>query len=173
MVQDKYKIKIPSRCEAIEKAFAMYVAEIALYSKSQHYEFIDPLPSLKISKHVLFDAILHYFIDIDRYKNLNGFKDAELANSAKVGAFSTYWLSAKCPIYDVSDTKWAPIVNNKFALYAGLTFAEIDPHAASCFSDGRPYKQLMQLLSSKSGTPDSFVPIFEMLKISCPHQVVA
>jgi hypothetical protein len=173
MVQDKYKIKIPKRCSAIEKAFAMYVDEIALFSKGQYYEFVEPKPDLKISKHVLFDTVLHYFIDIDRYKNLNGFKDVELANAVKVGAFSTYWLSAKCPIYDIADTSWAPIVNNKFALYAGLTFAEIDPHSASLVHEGRPYKQLMQLLSSKTGTPDSFVPIFEMLKLSCPHQQTA
>lgn len=168
MTDSALKAKIASRCEVLEEAFKLYKAEIVAFNRSQHYEFIDMSsdPSgLEISQHVLFDAVVHYFRDLNRYKTFNGFKNGELANPIKVGAFSTYWLSAKAPIFDTKNSAWAALVNDRFAMYAGLTLADIPAHEASLLADSRPYTQCMQLLSNKVGTPDSFVPIFELFKL--------
>lgn len=120
-----------------------------------------------MSQHVLFDAVLHYFLDLSRYKAFNGFQDGELANPVKVGAFTTYWLAIKPPIFDTKCTPWAAVVNNKFALYTGFTLAEIPPHNAAFLAESRPFTQCMQLLSNRVGTSDAFVPIFELFRLQC------
>lgn len=175
MIDSATQKKIAFRCEVLEEAFNLYKAEIVEFSKKQHYELADMSadPSgLFLNQHVLFDAVLHYFLDLNRYKAFNGFKDGELANPVKVGAFTTYWLAIKSPIYDTKCTPWSSLVNNKFALYAGFTLAEIRPHDASLIADSRPYIQCMQLLSNRVGTSDGFVPIFELFKLLCPHNPV-
>ena len=151
----------------------MYKAEIIEFNKGVHYELreISSDPSgLTINQHVLFDAVLHYFLDLNRYKAFNGFTPKDLANNVKVGAFTTYWIAAKSPIFDNNGTSWSSQANSKFALYAGLTLAEIDPHKASLLAESRPYTQCMQLLSNRVGTADGFVPIFELFRLSCPFR---
>lgn len=166
--------RVISRCGTIEKAFLKYIADIKASRDTLDIDMLAIVPDpsgLAISKHVLFDSVFYYFRDLERYKENNGFKEGERANAIKVGAFSTFWLASKCPIYDTKDSEWAPLVNNKFAIYTGLTLANIDPHAASLLDSSLPYKQLDQVLSNKTCTPDSLVPIFQLLKISCPHKV--
>jgi hypothetical protein len=125
---------------------------------------------LRISRKVLFDSVLHYFRDLNRYKQRNGFETGERANAVKVGAFTMYWLCTKRPIYDGHDTDYAAVINDRFAVFAGLIFAEIEPYAATEILDGRPYRMLLQLLADGSATSDGIVPIFELLAHLCPSK---
>lgn len=165
--------KITTRCKTIEAAFEKFRAQIHHLNHSGDYDILMSNPSpagFHMSQHVLFDAVVHYFRDLNRYKSQNGFSDSDLANPVKVGAFSTYWLSTKCPIYDTSDTKFASIINDHFAIFAGLTFAEIAPHKVSLLLKSKPYTQLKQTLSGRTTTPDSLVPLFELLAGFYPHE---
>jgi hypothetical protein len=166
--------RISSRCKTIETAFNKFVEDLRIHREKTSFDLLDIVPDpsgLTMNQHVLFDTILYYFRDLDRYKDHNGFGSGERANPIKVGAFSTFWLASKCPIFDNKGTKWAPLINNKFAIYTGLTLANIDPHAASLIDGSLPYKQLDQILSTKTCSSDSLVPIFQLLKILCPHKV--
>jgi hypothetical protein len=166
--------RIKQRCEIIEKAFSMYVNDIRVSRDKMGNHIIDMLDvspdptGLTMSPYVLYDAVRCYFNDLERYKRSNGFGAEVLANPIKVGAFSAFWLANKCPIYDSKNTGWAPLINSKFAIYAGFTFADIDPDRAGKLGNkSLPLKQLDQILSNRSCTSDSLVPIFQLFKLSC------
>jgi hypothetical protein len=166
------KNKIESRCNAIVLAFDAFNMQIEPYIAC-YWEFqtsqVTPI-GLRISPVVLTATVISYLRDLERYKCETGFKPDALANSIKIGAFLTYWLAAKCPIYDTHQTPYAHVVNEDFALFAGMTLAEIDPHQARMICDSRVYKQLQHVLASSNGTPDMLVPIFEMLQTLAPHK---
>ena len=114
------------------------------------------------------EAVVFYFRDMDRYKREHGFTEDSLANPIKVGAFTTYWLAVKRPIYDTHDEPYAPIVNDDFAIFTGLNMAEIDPHRARMISDGKLYDQVKSLLSAHKASPDSLVPLYGALYQQAP-----
>jgi hypothetical protein len=158
-------LRIRDRCEDLERAFDMFTRRLDNYV-SHYYEFQTTqvrCEGLKLSEPLLVDAVSHYFFDIDKYKERHRFSDGNLANWCKVGAFTTYWLATKRPIIDMHCEAYAPMVNDDFALYVGLTMANIDPLSLRMIRDGRVDGQLKSLLSSHTATPDALVPLFELL----------
>lgn len=165
------KDKIVGRCQTIEDAFLVFSGTLDTYRSTIGYELSPPTlttSGLVLSKPILFDAVLHYFRDLNRYKTRNGFEAGDRANEIKVGAFSMYWLATKRPIFDNKSTDYAPLINDRFAMFAGFSFAKIDPIAASLVLKSRPYHQLSQVLSDNSGSPDALVPLLELFAALCP-----
>jgi hypothetical protein len=162
--------KIVSRCQAIEEVFKRFIQGIHPYI-DHYWEYqtsqVTPL-GLQLSQPLVLDAMTHHFKDMERYKSLNGFDDSELANSIKVGAFTAYWLASKQPIYDTHQTDYAPVVNRDFALYVGLSMAEIDPLKVKQMRFGSEetalFLQLQQMLACNRASSDALVPIFQLLK---------
>lgn len=162
--------RVPQRCEALEAAFKLFLRQIDCYVAC-FYEYQTTQVSclgLRLSKTVLFDAVASHFRDLDRYKAQHGFPEGARANAAKVGAFTTFWLAAKRPIFDTYDEPYAAVVNDDFAIFTGLSLAEVDPHQARMFADGRIYGQIKSLLSSHAATSDTLVPLFETLAEKFP-----
>jgi hypothetical protein len=157
--------KLVERSNAIIESFEKGFLRAVPVFTSHFWEFqtchdVDPI-QLRISNPVVIQAVDSYFRDLERYKSANGFAAGELADFRKVGAFITYWLDRFKPIYDMNQSRYAHLVNRDFAIFTGLTFAELSPLKVRKLKDGVMYKQLEQLLGHDQATPDSLVTIYE------------
>jgi hypothetical protein len=164
--------KIVKRCEMLEKQFNLFLKAIDNYV-SCYYEFQTTQVTcvgLRLSKTILTETAVFYFRDMDRYKREHGFTGDSLANSIKVGAFTTYWLSVKRPIYDTQDEEYASMVNDDFAIFTGLSMAEIDPHSARILSNGALYEQVKSLLSGHKASADALVPLYASMHNQAPSR---
>jgi hypothetical protein len=162
--QDRTDDEIVERCEFLENAFSLFVENIEPYiAKAYEFQITDAsAAALHLSRPILLDAVRNYFRDIDVYKWRNGFQEGALADNRKIGAFTTFWLSRKRPIYDDRDSSYAPFVNDDFALFTGLVIAEIEPHAARAHCDGKTYQQVVAALADANTTAESLIPIFTL-----------
>jgi hypothetical protein len=165
---NKENDKRKDRCLAIVSAFENDFQRAIPVFTSHFWEF-QTCPDVDqnrfyISKPIVIDAVSSYFRDLDRYKAANGFNEQELADFAKVGAFTTYWLAMSRPVYDTNQSRYAHLVNLDFAIFSGLTFAELSPLTIRRMGDGVIYRQLEQMLKHDAATPDAIVAIYEGLR---------
>jgi hypothetical protein len=160
---------IASRCEHLQAAFEIFIDGIEPYiAKAFEFQVSDATAtSLHLSEPVLLDAVRSYYRDIDEYKRRHGFKNGARADNRKIGAFTTFWLARKRPIYDTRNSSYAPFVNDDFALFTGLVIAEVDPHAARVHCDGKTYQQLMAALADCDATAELLIPMFMLLHENC------
>lgn len=129
--------KIISRYEAIEKIMESFIQKC-------HYQ-----DKVKIASSVLNQAIIDYFMDIDRLKN---FHHIDKINFIKIHAYSAYWILRRKPIQiindDDEDTELA-FVNENFVAtylmrflrgeYKGVTIRKEDCLAYNDFIDNLHY----------------------------------
>ncbi len=164
--------EIANRCADLQAAFEKFIEGIEPYiAKAYEFQISDAVAtSLHLSEPVLLDAVRSYYRDIDEYKRRHEFKNGARADNRKIGAFTTFWLARKRPIYDTRNSSYAPFVNDDFALFTGLVIAEVDPHVARVHGDGKTYQQLMAALADCDATAELLIPMFMLLHEKCTFE---
>jgi hypothetical protein len=163
--------EIAERCDFLQQAFDLFLEEIEPYiAKAYAFQISDArVTDLRLSQPILLDAVKTYFRDIDAYKQRHRFADDSLADNRKIGAFTTFWLARKRPIYDVNNSSYAAFVNDDFALFTGLVAAEVDPHGARAHNDGKTYQQLITALADCEATAEVLIPTFALFQMPPPN----
>ncbi len=121
----------------------------------------------QLNEVVLVQVIELYFAHLSGYKEVNAYEHRRI-NHQKIGALSAFWINACCPLYDTRSEPFSAILNTEFALFAGMSIAQIDLVKARSLRDGYPFKALQQSLLTRHATAESLIAVFELLHSQAP-----
>ena len=94
----KHKIKIEKRIKEILSV--AHYSEIAVKNKFSGFK-----PEINVDSGRLDTALTSYFLDIFRYKDFHGMKDATYINFPKIYSFSIKWILKEKPFYLVTNNQ--------------------------------------------------------------------